>query len=420
MKRKLFYAAIAAVAMTSCNNEEIVELNPGDAVEFGVVSGRMSRGETTTSNIADFKVWSRLTTPSGNDVDSFFDAVVRKEGGNWSYGDTYYWGGMPANFYSVSPADLGYGEKDEDGSIYGNYVDIPTTTTDATDATAHKIHYCINHEVGTEWADTDLLYAVNKKVSKNDNDGKVNVNFRHALSQIAFKVKNTNENLKVEVNSIEIVRTKNYGVFTMPNATTAADNSVKGYWSNLEMVSTDGDGLPDSYYGFYKGDESVVTLEGVCDAVDFTGRCGYLSERSSMFLMPQTLEPSKVTVDAKTGKAKMDKSTGNYIAIKCRIFQKGTGSSYFGANPIWGEVKASVGDSYEVLCQPVYVPACGPEGMTWEAGKKYVYTIAFGEGGGYDEEGDKVLVPVSFDVAVDDFEDANFNVDMKDGQTKKQ
>ena len=55
-----------------------------------------------------------------------------------------------------------------------------------------------------------------------------------------------------------------------------------------------------------------------------------------------------------------------------------------------------------------------PVAFDWQQGKKYVYTLVFGEGnGGYDpdpepdpdpEDPDPVLVPITFEITVDDFE----------------
>ena len=52
-----------------------------------------------------------------------------------------------------------------------------------------------------------------------------------------------------------------------------------------------------------------------------------------------------------------------------------------------------------------------PVALNWEQGKKYIYTFVFGDGnGGYDPDPDDpdpdptpVLVPITFEVTVDDF-----------------
>ena len=63
--------------------------------------------------------------------------------------------------------------------------------------------------------------------------------------------------------------------------------------------------------------------------------------------------------------------------------------------------------------------------IKWEQGKKYVYTFIFGEGGGYippvdpeepdtdpEDPGKPVLVPITFQVTVDDFIDGFQDIDM--------
>ena len=62
-----------------------------------------------------------------------------------------------------------------------------------------------------------------------------------------------------------------------------------------------------------------------------------------------------------------------------------------------------------------YPTALLTEGVIFEKGKKYIYTLVFGKAnGGYDEDGEDILVPISFTVSVDDFttvveKDVNFN-----------
>ena len=55
-----------------------------------------------------------------------------------------------------------------------------------------------------------------------------------------------------------------------------------------------------------------------------------------------------------------------------------------------------------------------PVSLTWKQGVKYIYTFVFGEGiGGYDPEGEEVLVPITFSVTVDDFTSPTSNdIDM--------
>lgn len=54
----------------------------------------------------------------------------------------------------------------------------------------------------------------------------------------------------------------------------------------------------------------------------------------------------------------------------------------------------------------VYVPFDNATG--WEPGKRYIYTLIFG--GGYDDQGEPILSPITFDAATADWADASADV----------
>ena len=89
--------------------------------------------------------------------------------------------------------------------------------------------------------------------------------------------------------------------------------------------------------------------------------------------------------------------------VNCLIYNVEDGSGVKGEDDVllWGEQ----GEDGTCTPKPLAIPA----DFAWEQGKKYIYTIVFGNGnGGYDPEDpdpnpDPVLVPISFEVEVDDF-----------------
>jgi hypothetical protein len=104
-----------------------------------------------------------------------------------------------------------------------------------------------------------------------------------------------------------------------------------------------------------------------------------------MLLLPQT-----TTAWDTTSKPSADSQTGSYFLVDCKICN------------VAGDDYASTTDI--VLWDgPVAIPAA----FTWKQGKKYIYTFVFGNGnGGYDPNPDTpkpVLVPITFNVTVDDF-----------------
>lgn len=54
-----------------------------------------------------------------------------------------------------------------------------------------------------------------------------------------------------------------------------------------------------------------------------------------------------------------------------------------------------------------YITIYVPFGVTWEPGKRHIYTLIFG--GGYDDQGEAVLKPIEFDAETTDWSDAANN-----------
>ncbi|MGM9844254.1 MAG: hypothetical protein ACI30S_08540, partial [Muribaculaceae bacterium] len=90
---------------------------------------------------------------------------------------------------------------------------------------------------------------------------------------------------------------------------------------------------------------------------------------------------------------------GAYFKVRCKIWNvaAGNGGVKDGNDVLlWDNVKAGT-----TTAQYIYVPVK----IAWEVGKKYIYTIKFTSDGhgGYTEEGNDVLIPITFSVTVDDF-----------------
>ena len=95
-------------------------------------------------------------------------------------------------------------------------------------------------------------------------------------------------------------------------------------------------------------------------------------------------------------------NTGVYFLLNCQILS--------GTNK---DVQVWPSDADETFAD-IAVPA---ETLTWEQGKKYVYTFIFGEGAGYEPgenpNPDPTLVGIDFTVTVDEFiNGANQDIDM--------
>ena len=351
------------MALAACNNDEVMEVNHGQGIQFRVAAENATRAEATTTNsIDEFTVWAFTS-----DNKTLMDGVdVTKSTGNvWTYEGTQFWPEGTVDFYSVSPTEN-----------IGGTVSISSNQQKITGFTVNEDQ---NNQV-------DLLYAVNKGASAAANNSAVQVNFRHALSQIIFQAKNTNDKLKVTVKGVKIANIKKKGDFTYPSQTTtgpvssgAITSDTQGTWSSPTEATTFSAGM----------NTNGVILDGkTTTAIDLTSTTGSGSAKTytgALFMIPQTLtawEPEDEGCNA---------SDDVYFLLNCQILG---------------------GDDKDIQYWPkddtefaeVAVPA---NAITWEQGKKYIYTFTFGEGAGYEpgEEAnpEPTLVGIKFTVTVDDF-----------------
>ena len=367
MKKTLAIAAMAVFAMVSCSKDQVIEQKQNE-INFSVSTENTTKAlEVYCANnyMTSFTVAADFNSKIyiiGDEMSVTSDGDVSNTGGKVSYWPDGVSSITPMTFYAIA-----------DGTMIKSTAGVPTA------------NFTVNGAVDQQ---KDMLYSV--KVQETSSSP-VNLNFRHALSLIEFKAKNTNPNLKVEITGVTVGNVKNSGTFTFPNASTDSQNEEHtdnvaeatlntGSWAGQEgktsysvtfgKVTADSDGENLTYIGTHDASTSFA---------------------NSMILMPQGLSSAW---DPTTGNL----SAGSYLGVTCVI------SNVAGANET-------------VLHNGVaYIPLGGGS-SAWNPGKKYVYTFVFGTGNaGYKENGDPVLAPISYTVSVDDFDSftgGNTDVEME-------
>lgn len=385
MKGKFFFLALSAMALaTGCSNDEMTEVNRGDGIDFSVTAGKLTRAAATTTNsIDEFKVWAFT------DNKTYMDGTpVSKEGNKWTYTGTKFWPETPVNFFAVSPA-------------------TPQSGTVSVTNESRKIEeYVVTN--GKE----DLLYAANFSETKADHTASpVSVNFRHALSQIVFKVKKTTtSSINVKVKGIKVDGVANKSSLTWATLFTG-DNLSEG------TTDTETDGSWGTW-AVPTGD-TEYTAVNLTEAYDVQTTPNYLTTEAgngALFLMPQTLNPwLTLSTDGKasiTGAAR--------LLVNCQITDE------LSSIQLWPKTEGEFGEVAISLSNPTSDPNKTEDDPheRWMQGKKYIYTLIFGEGGGYKPDPDDpddpdkptpVLVPITFTVTVDGFQDGGeYNLNVND------
>lgn len=373
---KILAVAAVATLFASCSNEEElanVSKSESNAIRFAGISGlsdtRTTPISTTNLTTTNFDVMAFMSDGNALFMGGKHEAGHSDQGvkivyktSAWNYADpdqmAYWPTAGDVDFYAVSPAMT-------DGLVLDNGFAYDMTSETKT------ITYITVDEYKTAGTNHDVMYAVTKGRNKENNGTMaVQMNFKHILSQVVFKAKTTSSILEVDVKSVKIHNFVIGGTFTLPDGEPAkSDWSLSGAAKGVCTVKLDA--------------ANVVTKNAVIELSDMN---------SPLMMIPQTLTKWS-TYSAGTAVSKLEADNANecYLEISMKLKQN---DSY-----LIGSAAAYT---------TVYVPFDNATG--WEPGKRYIYTLIFG--GGYDDHGEPILSPITFDAATADWADASAGADV--------
>ncbi len=356
MKAKSFYLiALGALALTSCANEEPVEVRTdSNAISFR--SGIASRAtETTNANLSSIYVTAfNGTTPYFENVnyvkgsDTFFYSPL-----------SYDWleNNQTLNFFSYAPS------QDELGA------DV-VTADGAANLTLE------NFAVADNIADqVDFITATAEGNKKDNATTGVELNFSHRLSQIEVRAKSDNTKYTFKVVGVRIGRAQYMGSYDF-----AANKWTLDDWHDTAVYTSSCD---------------EVTLGSEAQSI--------MGPSGNAMLLPQTLTPWSPTGDPD------NVAREAYLSVLVRITRTDNGYVIY---PFSNDTTL---DSTGAKRQ--YAWASIPLSGTWEQGKKYVYTLDFTYGAGNvdpddPQPGEPILGEIKFKVNVDDWVETDSSIPM--------
>lgn len=355
MKKSLFIMALGAIALTSCSQDEVLEVKQ-DAIAFSAFTENASRADTDVkTSLTDFKVWAYNDNDGAGGVETdkiYINGVSATQNGSvWTLPNGYYWPSGTTDFYCVASTV--------------NSVVINANRTMTADYSVLSNH------------SDDLLYAVMADEEKPSPMAPLALNFRHALSMIKFKVASMGTyGLKATVESVKLVNVVQSGKYTLPEVDTSTqlkepeeleEYETKNNDENASTVDTNSRGSwsLNTATGTYEWDITDLTA----DASKGTDVVSTVSS-DTYFVMPQTITDGVVNDGV---------WTGAYFLIDCVVWKN--------------DVKLHDGE--------VAIPAT----TDFAGGYKYIYTLNFGKGAGYQPgTDDPVLFPIEFNITVDKFQ----------------
>ncbi len=383
MKKNLFIGALVVLSMTACSQDEMVQANQsGNEISFTAVANKGSRAAALYCN---------NNKPAEISVAAYHNGRVY-------FSNEKFQGNTDKTEYTSTTSHFWPAATDAKIDFFATAGGAADFTSDETVATI--TNYTVQDALGSQ---EDVLYAVAKDCVKGTN-GIINLNFRHALSQIVFKAKNTKANMHVVVKGVSVNNVKNTGTFTFSESTatnwqdhndvdvTTENNNSKGSWGDTPA------GTKNYSFSFTEPKEVKGTVNISEVAADADKANQGVVNANAMLLMPQT-----------TGKyVEGTNDAGAYFEVDCAIFNI--------AIPDDGD-PSTTNDGFQYGVDAPILAGCSSDASThkyttvkvkvpvdikWEPGCKYIYTFTFGDygtGGGSD-----VLTPIKFTVQVDDFD----------------
>lgn len=362
--RTLILSSLSAAALlASCSNDSVVadsaQLPASNAIKFNTTMANITKSTvySSTDKFKDFKVTALKEESSGSTTwnEYFKDVVVTYNSGNskWEPSSAENW-----------PSD---------GTKLQFYAYTPTTLTASISSSAKTIDYTVPTDNASQ---IDVMTAFKQQAySESETSTRtVNLPFRHALSQIEIKVKNSTsdaDNYELKIKGVKIGRVKGNGTLTFQTSSDV-DNENE---THLPTWNTES-GSSQSYTLTFDTEQEITK-----DA-DYTN----LTATGSTFLMI----PQQLLAWNKLGESNGD-NEGAYIAFYCNI-------------------KKSADSNYILGGDGTYAWTAIPIGTTWLSGRTYTYQIDFFKNGGAGnkepgEGGDPIVegTPIQFEVTVDDW-----------------
>lgn len=223
MKKSILMLGLAVAAMTSCTNDEVMEVNQNNLIKFEsfVNKGTRTVTEVTKSSLTQFYVFGYH---DGDTAPVFNNNYVEKDGNSWTNEVSKYW--RANNYYFGAYANKATSDKLTGASF-------------SSDGTLTIANYTVANSTN------DLIAAVKTVDNTGLANKAVSLDFKHLLAQVKFEFANNNSGYLMTVSDITFK--------AMPKGTCTINNAGKINW-NLEAS----DSLTYTYKGTSAGDYIAV------------------------------------------------------------------------------------------------------------------------------------------------------------------
>ncbi len=379
----LMLTSIFTIGFSSCSKTEIIKdiKDVKRAIDYNVYTSKSTATKgipITTTNLRDFSVFAfsefrneetgkfmRKHLYTGDYNVANMD-VVRDDNGNISVvkpqdpKDIAYWpsDNSYVTFWAFSPSI-----KDENGNLKSPFKEVNNSVEgfpffyDSFDIT---IEDRFENQVDLLFAEASGDYE-----SATESYSKVELNFKHMLTQIVFKAQVMNSSLRVKINSLEITNIQLECMFGSTTVFPKYDAPITNVHSTISDKVKEGIVMGDN--------ATFITTDKVGFVPPFQEYSYYDPEISEF------TEQTLLKLNVKLENALFDNNENI---------------------------------SNEIYTGNIYIPF---DAYYWSMGAKYVYTLKFGDadsesgGGGFDEDGNPILdgYIINYTTSVEEWQEGN-------------
>ena len=281
MKKNLFLLGLAVAAMTSCTNDEVVEMKQPTqkAIGFESFVNKGTRAVTpTTNDIIKFYAYGYYGT--GNDIKSLWTngvAVGRTDNTStsWSYYTTddktnqRFWTKNTYQFGAYANANT------SDAALLGVTFDEGTSTVELVIP-----NYTVNDANDLV---ADIVTCDNSNLSYR---GTVNFSFKHLLTKVKFIVKNNDNKYKMRITGALVVNgaNKTGTCVVRKNPNVSANGQAYSEWNVSESSVIYNPFFPTLTDGVSSSD-GYIAVDGTVESDEF-------------FVLPQKVENITFSIQA--------------------------------------------------------------------------------------------------------------------------
>lgn len=360
-KSNLFLVTLMALIVMSCSKDETTMGIPqeGNAIEFGTYVGRDAQTRATSMDLDGLKssgfgvfayytgqdVFDSQTTPNFmNNQKVEWDATLNSNVGAWKYAPVKYWPNNvedKVSFFAYAPYNFG---GDDALTLEGSILD-----------------FTVQNEVINQ---IDLLWNSTKAtdLSKQDVEGKVAFNFKHALSRIGINVKAVVDEVAAGTNAID-----EHTTITVKKVVLCKSVDIK--YGETETVDTD---ITGAFYQTGKldlnsYDETVIEPE----SATWTEKAG----AQSFTLLPSdnfTSNPFTLTSTNSATSQPLNKTDSYVMIIPQKLDDTNKFTVYIEYN-----VTTTDGDN-AANSSTITNKIATPVGINFESGKAYALNLQLG------------------------------------------